>query len=169
MRVTFQLTADDYYRGLLAWRNLKAWRRWLLRCAYFLMSLAIPVGVLLALVRPDPQPIKISAEILGFAALWFTYMWAAPRLSGRRQFPGSPSAQSPMTIEASDAGLAVHSTHGESKVSWSAYMAWAEAKSVFVILPQPRIYVPIPKRAFTDEQLNEFRELLRRTIKPQPK
>ncbi len=73
-----------------------------------------------------------------------------------------------MTIEASDAGLAVHSAYGESKVSWSAYMAWAEVKSVFVILPQPRIYVPIPERAFTAEQLNEFRELLRRNIEPQP-
>jgi len=166
VRITFQLTAEDYYRGLLAWRNLKAWRRWLLRCAYFLMSLTIPVGVLLAFVRSDPQTIKISAAILGFAALWFTYMSGAPRFSGRRQFRGSPSAQSPMTIEASDAGLAVHSAYGESKVSWSAYIAWAEAKSLFVILPQPRIYVPIPKRAFTEEQLNEFRELLRRNIKP---
>jgi hypothetical protein len=133
------------------------------------MSLTIPVGVLLAFVRPDPQTIKISAEILGFAALWFAYMWVAPRFSGRRQFRGSPSAQSPMTVDASDVGLAVHSAYGESKVSWSAYMAWAEAKSVFVILPQPRIYVPIPKRAFTSEQLAEFRELLSRNIRARNK
>jgi hypothetical protein len=168
VRITFQLTAEDYYWGLLAWLNLKAWRRWLLRCAYFLMSLSIPVGMLLAFVRPDPKTIKTSAAILGFAALWFIYMWTAPRFSGRRQFRGSPSAQSRMTIDASDAGLAVHSAYGESQVSWSAYIAWAEAKSIFVILPQPRIYVPIPKRAFTAEQLNEFRELLRRNVKPQP-
>jgi hypothetical protein len=48
-------------------------------------------------------------------------------------------------------------------------MAWGEDKAVFVILPQPRIYVPIPKRAFTAEQQNEFRELLRRNIKPKSK
>jgi YcxB-like protein len=164
MRITFQLTAEDYYQGLLAWRNLKAWRRWLLRCAYFLMSLTIPAGVLLAFVRPDHHTIKISTAILGFAALWFTYMCAAPRFSGWRQFRGSPSAQSPMTLEASDAGLAVHTAYGDSKVSWSAYTAWAEAKSLFVILPQPRIYVPIPKRAFSSEELVEFREILRRNI-----
>ncbi len=170
VRITFQLTAEDYYRGLLAWRNLKAMATMeVMRCAYFWMSLSIPVRIvrLLAFVRPDPKTIKISAAILGFAALWFLYMWTAPRFSGRRQFRGSPSAQSPMTIDASDAGLAVHSAYGESQVSWSAYIAWAEAKSIFVILPQPRIYVPIPKRAFTAEQLNEFRELLRRNIKSQ--
>jgi len=71
-----------------------------------------------------------------------------------------------MTIEATGAGLEIHSVHADSKVAWSAYMAWGENKTVFVILPQPRIYVPIPKRAFTPEQLNEFRELLRRNIKP---
>jgi hypothetical protein len=128
------------------------------------MGLAIPAGVLLAFVRPDPQTTKISAAILGFAALWFSYMWAAPRFSGWRQFRGSPSAQSPMTIELSDAGLAVHSAHGESKVSWSAYITWGETKTVFVILPQPQIYIPIPKRAFREEQASEFREMLRRNI-----
>ncbi len=70
-----------------------------------------------------------------------------------------------MTMEASDTGLTVHTAHADSKASWSAYVAWAETKSVFVILPQPRIYVPIPKRAFTPEQLVEFRELLGRHIK----
>jgi hypothetical protein len=131
------------------------------------MSLTVPVALLLAFFRPDPQTIKISAAILGFAALWFTYMLAGPRFSGRRQFRGSPSAQSPMTIEATDAGLALNSPYADSKLSWSAFVAWAEGEFVFVILPQPRIYVPIPKRAFTSEQLNEFRELLGRNIKAQ--
>jgi hypothetical protein len=164
VNVTFQLTLRDYYQGLLAWRTLLAWRRWLLRCSYLLMGLTIPVAVLLAYTGRDSGTLRISAGLLAFAALWFTYMLAGPWFSARQQFRGSPSAQSPITIEASDDGLAVHSAHGDSKVAWSAYMAWTEAKSVFVILPQPRIYVPIPKRAFTDEQLGEFREILRRNV-----
>jgi len=71
-----------------------------------------------------------------------------------------------MTIEPSDAGLHIQSAHADSKVAWSAYVAWGENKTVFVILPQPRIYVPIPKRAFSAEQLSEFREILRRNILP---
>jgi hypothetical protein len=130
VRGTFQLIPEDYQQGCLAWRNLKAWRRWLLRCSYFLMSLTIPVAVLLADTRPDPQTLKISAAIFALAALCFTYKWAAPRFSARRQFRANLSAQSPITIEASDAGLALHSAYAESKVSWSAYVAWAEAKSV---------------------------------------
>ena len=69
-----------------------------------------------------------------------------------------------MTVEASDSGLEVHTAHADSKASWSAYIDWAENKSVFVILPQPRLYIPIPKRAFNDQQLAEFREMLRRNL-----
>jgi hypothetical protein len=131
------------------------------------MSLTIPVAVVLAYVRPDSQTLRISFAIFAFAAPWFTFMLAGPSLSARRQFRYTPTAHRPMTIGASDAGLEIHSAHADSKVAWSAYMAWGEYKKVFIILPQPRIYVPIPKRAFTAEQEREFRELLRRNIMPE--
>jgi len=167
VKVTFQLTPADYYRGLQTWRNLKTWRRWLLRCAYLLMSLTIPLALLLAYIRHDSQTIEISGAILAFAALWFAFMLGAPWLSARRQYRSTPTAHSPFTIETSNAGLHIQSAHADSKVTWSAYVGWGENKSVFVILPQPRIYVPIPKRAFTAEQVSEFRETLRRNILPQ--
>ncbi len=78
-------------------------------------------------------------------------------------------AESPITLDSSETGLQFHSAHADSKVSWSAYVGWGESKSVFVIMPQPRIYIVIPKRAFSEGQVGEFRELLRRNIKPQPK
>ena len=59
-------------------------------------------------------------------------------------------------MEGSDASLVLHSAHIDSRVSWSTFVAWVEGTSVFVILPQPRIYFPIPKRALNDEQLAEF-------------
>jgi len=133
------------------------------------MSLTIPSAALLAYTQPDSYTLEISAAIIAFAALWFTYMLAAPRLSSRRQFRNTPTAQNPITIEALDSGLHIQSVHADSRVAWSAYVGWTEGKSVFVILPQPRIYVPIPKRALTPEQLNEFREMLRRNISPPKK
>jgi hypothetical protein len=169
VQVTFQLTKDDYYYGLLAWRNLRAWRRWLLRCAYFLMSLAVPLVALLAFLRPDRRTLHILAPLIVFAAVWFIFMWTAPRVSAHRQFRNTPVARSPITIDASDSGLHIRSIYADSQVAWSAYVAWGEYKSVFVILPQPRIYVPIPKRAFTEEQITEFREMLRRNILPPKK
>jgi hypothetical protein len=169
MQVTYQLTPKDYHHGLLAWRNLKKWRRWLLRCAYFLVGLTLLLSLLPLLLRPGTVMPRIWATPFAFAVCWFAFMLIVPRLSARRQFRNTPTAQAPATIEASDAGLHVQSAHADSRVAWSAYVAWGENKSVFVILPQPRIYVPIPKLAFTAEQVSEFRELLRRNTVPPKK
>jgi hypothetical protein len=67
-------------------------------------------------------------------------------------------------MEASNSGLHVRSEHYDARLNWSTYIGWAEGESVFVLFPQPRIYVPIPKRAFSTEQLGQFREILRRNI-----
>jgi hypothetical protein len=165
VRITFQLTPKDYHQGLLAWRRLKTWRRWLLRSAYFLVGLTIFVSLLLPLVRPGSEMLKIWAAPFAFAVIWFAFMLGAPRLSARQQYRSTPTAQTPITIETSETGLYIQSAHADSRVAWSAYAAWGENNTVFVILPQSRIYVPIPKRAFSAEQLVEFRELLGRNIK----
>jgi YcxB-like protein len=167
VQLTFQLTTDDYRDGLVAWRSLKSWRRWGIRGAGAFFGLGFVVFALQLFVASATVISVVPGLVL--SAGFLILIWAGPSLSGRRQFRNTPSAHDPMTIEASDAGLEIHSVHADSKVAWSAYMAWGECKTVFVILPQPRIYVPIPKRAFTAEQENGFRELLRRNIKPQPK
>jgi hypothetical protein len=165
MQVTFQLTPEDYRDGLLAWRNLKSWRRWGIRAAGVFFGLGFAVFVLQLFI--SSATLVSVAPGLVLSAGFLILIWAGPSLSGRRQFRNTPSAHDPMTIGASDAGLEIHSVHADSKVAWSTYVAWGESKAVFVILPQPRIYVPIPKRAFTAEQLDEFREMLRRNIKTQ--
>jgi hypothetical protein len=108
--------------------------------------------------------IPTSLAGIAFGIIWFAWMLGAPRFFARRQFRNMPSAQWPITLDISDSGLDIHTPHSESRATWSAYMAWGESKSVFVIMPQPRIYVPIPKRAFTPEQIGEFRDILRRNV-----
>jgi hypothetical protein len=131
------------------------------------MGLIFLVSVVQMFAAPAHFVTGLPGLVFSVAALLF--IWAGPSLSGRRQFRNTPSAHDPMTVEASASGLQIHSIHADSQVAWSAYMAWGEYKSVFVILPQPRIFVPIPKRAFTSEQLAEFRELLSRNIKARNK
>lgn len=164
MLINYQLTPEDYYQGLLAWRSLRAWRKWLLRAAYFVVATALVTSASMLVVERDAATSRVSWGAVVFAAVWFAYMMGAPRFSARRQFRNTPSAQSPHTVEISEEGLEIHTAHADSKVLWSAFVAWSERKSVFVILPQPRIYVPIPKRAFTEEQQAEFREILRRNV-----
>ncbi|MFZ0298135.1 MAG: YcxB family protein [Candidatus Sulfotelmatobacter sp.] len=166
MEVTFQLTADDFRHGMMAWRTGSRWHRW---SYWFGFAVAVPIiifGVTLLVEYPHSEIKQDSWIMLGGSALWLAFIWALPRLSARMQFRRMPSAQDPMTVAISDSGLRVQSRHGDSQVAWSAYMGWAEEKSVFVLFPQPRIYLPIPKRAFTEQQQAELRETLRRNILP---
>lgn len=164
MQVTYQLTADDFYHGYVAWRDRRKWRRWLRRTAYFVVAAVILLSLLTFALDRTTSTIPTALGGVSFGAIWFALMLLAPKFFSRRQFRNSPTAQSPITLDVSERGLEFHNIHSESKAAWSAYVAWGEAKSVFIIMPQPRLYITIPKRAFNEGQLVEYREILKRNI-----
>jgi len=164
VHITYQLTPEDFYQGFIAWRSRRKWQKWLRWIAYPIVATASLTSLLLLLVARSSETTPFALFGLIFGVGWFTYMLLAPRFYSRRQFRNHPVAQSPITLDVSEQGFEFHNAHADSKVAWSAYVAWGEAKSVFVVMPQPRAYITIPKRAFTDEQQAEFREILRRNI-----
>jgi hypothetical protein len=164
VEVTYQLTADDFRHGMIAWRMKSRWRRWSYRFGLALMPPILILNAILLAAYPRAELRQAEWTGLGAAALWLTYIWTGPWLSARMQFRRMPSAQDPMTLAVSESGIRMQSRHSDSQVAWSAFIGWREEKSVFVVFPQPRIYVPIPKRAFTEQQQVEFRETLRRNI-----
>ena len=172
MRVTFQLTAKDYHQGLLGVAKSQDMAAMdLLRCAYLLVGLTILVSLLLPLARHRVPGcfLNIPRQPSAFAVIWFAFMLGAPWLSARQQYRNTPTAQTPISIEASDTGLSVHLLTPIRKWHGRPTSLGPDYKSVFIVLPQPRIYVPIPQRAFTAEQVVEFREMLRRNIKTREK
>ena len=164
MQVSYQLTSEDFYQGCLAWRSRRKWQEWLRWIAYFIVACALFICLIMLLINRTAETTPFAVFSIVFCMLWFAYMLLAPRLSARRQFRNNPTAQSRITLDVSEQGLQFHNPHAESKVAWSAYVGWGETKSVFVIMPQPRAYNAIPKRAFTTEQLAEFRKILRRNV-----
>jgi len=164
MEVTYQLIEDDYRDGFRTWQTRTAWRRWNYRFGFIVMFGVLVGSLALQIWSSDPELRRVSWFALGFAVLWLIAVRIAPGLQARQQFRRMPSAQAPARVTISDSGMHVESKHSDSHVMWSTYIGWSEGKSVFVLFPQPRIYVPIPKRAFKDEQLSEFREILRRNV-----
>jgi len=49
-------------------------------------------------------------------------------------------------------------------VLWNHYRKWMEDESVFVLLSSAMVFVLIPKRAFDQDQLALFREMLHKKI-----
>lgn len=164
MEVTYQLTEDDYRQGLRVWRTRTALRLWSLRISSALMVVVFVMGVVMLTWSSNLELKYFSWFELGLPVVYFLSLWIAPGIQARMQYRRMPGAQSPITMTVSDSEVHVRSKHYDSHVNWSTYIGWAEGKSVFVLFPQPRIYVPIPKRAFSNEQIELFREILRRNV-----
>jgi hypothetical protein len=163
MEVTFQLTANDFWRSTLAWRNARTWKKWSFR---ILPTCCVIMAALVSWsLWLNPQ-YRGSSPLLVGAILWMIFTWARPRITAWRRVRDTPLAASPITLEISDRGLHFRSLTEDSQVSWSAFVGWAEAKNVFSLFSSPRTSFPIPKRAFTEQQKAEFRETLRRNILP---
>jgi len=164
LEITYQLTADDYRHGLRAWQTRSPWRLWNYRLSFAVLVLLFLFGLILLAWNPSLELRYFSLFALGIPVVGLFSLWGGPRIHARLQYRRMPSAQAPTTMTVSDSGIHVRSMHYDSRVNWSAYIGWAEGKSVFVLFPQPRIYVPLPKRAFSGEQIEQFREILRRNI-----
>ncbi len=162
MDVCYQLTEVDYRRGLAAWRHSSAWRRWSYRLGVA-VSGALVVGSASVLIW-NPKLWQLWWPVLGLGVLCLLLILFGPQQQARMQFRRMPSSQDPTTVSITDSGMHIRSPRYDSQVAWSTYIGWAEDDSVFVLFPQPKIYVPIPKRAFTGDQVDEFRGILQHNV-----
>jgi len=167
MEVNYQLTIDDFRCAIKAYRIRTPFRLWTVRFGIGFTTLVLATGVILLFLAPHSDAFHSLIPLYILFILWNLIFWAVPYLSARSQFRGSRAAKAPITLEVTDAGLQFRSQHTDSKVGWSAYVKWLEEKTIFALFPNPKIFIVIPKRAFSVDQIGEFRELLREHVKPE--
>ncbi len=163
MKVTYQLTASDFLQGMQAYRRKSA-SGWFIRVVVILMLVVSVLGILTIAMNRDRQSFNSFQPFFILTAVWCCLYWGAPYLSARRQFRGSPSANAPTTLGIDDSGLRFGSQHADSSVAWSAFVKYLEGKDVIALFTSPLCFKVIPKRAFTAEQLTQFRETIQRNI-----
>ena len=163
MEISYQLTEDDYRQGFKAFRRRTRYRLWLSRVSYvclvFIGALAVFVPIF-GLDRSVPNLLLLW----GTAAFGIWCLWYAPRYLAKKMMRGSPGASLPQTLDISDDGLYFRTSSGESRLAWDLFIGWAEADRVFVLLPSPVTFIPIPKRAMVNDQQLDLRTLLRQKI-----
>jgi hypothetical protein len=169
MQVTYQLTPEDYRQGLIAYRKRTTFSRWSYRIVQTVAVGALALLMLFSLAGSfmDRRAEFISnlLPLIYVAIAWIALLYGAPYLSARSQFKGNPSSKGPITLEVSEEGFHTKSQFSDSNIGWGAIVGFVEMKTIFAIFPAPRIFYPIPKRAFTPDQLTEFRQLLKQNIK----
>jgi hypothetical protein len=53
---------------------------------------------------------------------------------------------------------------GSSDLAWGNFIRWHEGKNGFLLYTSPAVFDVVPRRAFSEEELKEFRSLISREI-----
>ncbi len=142
LEVIYQLTADDYRHGFLTWRMRTPWKRPSYGLSIGVLACLFAMGAVLLFWGPSLELRYFSLFALGIPIVGFLSLWGAPYIHGRLQYRRMPSAQTPITMTVSDSVMNTQSKHGKAEINWSTFIGWAESEAVFVLFPQPRIYIP---------------------------
>ena len=86
------------------------------------------------------------------------------RLSAKLAFRRDVAAQGKVEVTASQAGIQFLSARGTADLKWDAFLRYTETKNLFMLYPQSRLFNIIPKRAFTPQDLQEFRQALQQNL-----
>lgn len=87
------------------------------------------------------------------------FEWRWPKLMDR-MLRKSPSWGKPLVYTFEEARVTQKSAHSEAVMQWEAFRKVEELPDWFLLYIGPIVYVPLPKRAFQEGEMERFRNLL---------
>jgi hypothetical protein len=161
----YSITADDYVQAQRAHLRRKGAPRFSYLLSRIVMPIAFLVVLLVSILRPEEFQTLMPGLL--FTGIFSAIIFAHPFL-WRRQFAKIPPSQMQVTAEFSEKEVHFQSAKTDSVAQWEHFVGWRESRDLFLLYQRTNLFNMVPKRAFTPEQLTEFRELLARKI-PQMK
>jgi YcxB-like protein len=149
-----------------AYRTRNSLLRWAFRFGVAFVIFVLGSGLALLVLAPHSSAVQNLFPLFALCIMWVFMLWVSPYFFARSQLKGSPIARGPITLNISGSGLCFHSQYAESQLAWPSFVRWLEEKAIFALFTNPKMGIPIPKRAFSADQLDEFRILLREKIEP---
>lgn len=160
MKIEYQCTAAEFGEAFgTAWNTLlrRLLRYWTIAAGGLL--------VLVAVWRLSVTGLNLSDVILGLIGVfWIGFMTFFRGRYARSHFAKHPNLQQPFQVDITDDGIRFASVHGVLDLRWSAYTKVIETKNLFVLYQGDCDFSFLPKRAFPQGGLEEFRDLLLKKI-----
>ncbi len=110
------------------------------------------------------QRIAAAIGIILFPALMLVYKFVVFPWWVRRDFRGHPNFSRDQTVRIDEHGLHKGGEVGQSETKWAAYERFGETQNLFLLYLGERSIEAVPKRSFSNEQLEELRQLLRKEV-----
>jgi hypothetical protein len=98
------------------------------------------------------------------AGLWLVWPLVIRPIAIRRSFHQVPNFVLETAMVAVEQGLQTGSAAGRSETPWTAYTKFRETSNLFLIYTGSGTFEVVLKRALSDSELSQFRELLMRHV-----
>jgi len=155
IEIYYQRTFDDYQEAVAAQRS-KSLRLKIVGVVVAVALYLVGVIVLMSFGRSQGLAVLVTAVGLPLLAKSVSYAY---RIWLRRDFRRHPSIALPEKTCIDEAGLHSDSEVAYGTTKWTAYNGFRETQNLFLLYLGPRMAHVLPKRAFSTEQLEEFRRL----------
>jgi len=107
------------------------------------------------------QPDYTSGFVLLVCGLYFLSLpWLHHRMMRRRHRMQRLSTE--IILTAGNEGIQIQRANGEAETRyrWPAFQKQVESRAMFALFPNMLLFLPIPKRAMTEQQQQELRALI---------
>jgi hypothetical protein len=164
MQITYELTLKDFKEAYADHRNGKALTKWAVRLFTVMLVVMAAVTVFGFVLKSFTEAARMATPLLILIAFYVAVLWVFPSWSLKLQFRRQPGAQGPRTLTLDDTGVHWRWSGGVSDIEWKNYIRALEGKNQILFYTSPAAFNMLPKRALTDEQLAEVRQLLTQHI-----
>lgn len=172
MRISFSLSEDEYIAAIKLDRltRLSPLTKTLHRLAMVLGFFLIGGGFFHLVVGPRPRYLYLSGpyrlttwawEIAVFVGLFLvcTYFFSQS-LAASKNYAEDDQIGQELVAEFSDSRIRIEAASGHTEILWTAFKTYIESELLFLIYFSKKRFLAFPKRAFAEDDLNQFRELL---------
>ena len=155
MEIQFQCNLRDYLEAQRTyyWRSVRG-----VIAACLLAGCALLGGVLTMLGSSNGYPLLIIL----ICWLMIVFIWRPWYF--RRDFRKHPNFSREQTAHISEGGVLYKNEVSQSEVKWEAFVKFRETRNLFMLFSGGRLFHIVPKRAFSETGVDEFRELLQRHL-----
>ena len=155
LEVVFRLTADDYAQAHGKWH-------W-----YFIPALGAGLVLFAFLDYAANQSMhriapSVVLSVMFLGSPWLLKAWV------ERDFAKHPYLGGDWKCAFSEDGFLMEGRAGSSQLTWNAVVRWKERPNLMLLYLGARMFYIIPKRAFDEQQLVRFRDLVSRKTAKMP-
>jgi hypothetical protein len=161
MKIVYRITENDFMEAHdLFIANEKWTRRMSRRIMPWMGGFLLLLSILIVILRKDafvPAP-------FGLMGAYFLYCGFALRRLFRKLYRNDQRYQHEITADISEDGVHVVTPSKDTQLKWSAIVRFLESDKIFMFFYAEWNFSIVPKRAFASDEIDPFRDLLRRKI-----